>query len=202
MNRRCACSLLIVCGLCFSGCMVVQGPAFKDMQPALTSKAASAQPLATPRIQVLVNAKHFANGKAAPNTSTKSDYEKVFDAVLSEQRLFKEIGLKAKDPEWQAMVDIREEEKFNMGSLIISACTLLVIPTVPTVDLQATVKVLDARGEQVAVLNARQDVKIVIELLFLIPWRASVIEEAQRNLARDIVLQLRELVVKKGLGEK
>lgn len=188
---------LISITLC-SGCMAFRGAEFTDFSQIYPERV-SQMPKSDLRVQAVVNARHYANGVlASASSKTKNIYVKTLENVLSNQHVFSEIGMAVSEPDWSIKFDIREEEHFNEILTIISGLTLCLIPTQTTVEISATAIVYDKDGKELATLKSKQDIKVVIQLFFLLPWRGGLAEQARQNLIKDIILQLGELASQKG----
>ena len=134
------------------------------------------------------------------SSETKNRYVRALQKVLSNEHMFREIGMSVSDPDWSIKIDIREEEKFNEILSFLSGATLVLIPFVDSVEISAKATVYDKNGKELATLKSKQDVKIVFQTLFLFlaPWRNVISDQAQQNLIKDIILQLGELASQKG----
>jgi hypothetical protein len=194
------CGMSISVSVLFCGCMAVRGPAFTDLT-AVYSQGAIQPPESKLRVQVLLNAKHWANGQIAESPTsaiTKERYNRVLDTVLSRQHMFAAIGTSVSNADWTVMCDIREEERYSQVGVICCGATLGLCPAVARVEMGCKATVYDKEGAVLAKLDAKQDVKLIMHILFLLPWRSGLFDEAQQNLVKDVLLQFRELAAKKG----
>jgi len=183
-----------------SGCMSFRGSEFNDSSQGYPEKVSQITH-SDLRVQSVVNARHYANGVVATSSSEANNrYIKILEKMLSDQHMFGEIGLSVSDPDWSIKIDIREEEKFNEINVILSGCTLLLIPCTDDIEISANATVYDKNGKELAILKSKQNFKYVLQtfLLFAAPWRNVVSDEAQENLIKDIILQLGELTNQKG----
>jgi len=152
-------------------------------------------------VQIIVNARQYVNDELvqpAKSLDTKHRLLKTLEGVLLDQNVFREIGTQVSNPDWSVKLDIRKEEKFSFASAILTGLTLFLIPGQSYFETSAIATVYDNRGEEIAELNAKTDVKLIMQLFFMLPWRSGLFEEADRNLFKDLILQLSELATEKG----
>lgn len=181
-----------------SGCMAFRGEDFKDFSQIYPERTSQIQKNDF-RIQYIMNAAQYTNGTLMSSSQkTKIRYSRVLEKVLAVKQIFGEFGSAVSNPDWSIKIDIREEEHFNEILALLSAFTLCIIPSQTSYDMIATATVFDKDGNQLETLSAKQDVKVLIQILFLLPWRGGLIEQAQENLFKDIILQLEELATQKG----
>lgn len=200
MKRTVLLFFTIISIVLHSGCMAFRGAEFTDFSQIYPERV-SQMPNSDLRVQTFVNARHYANGVVwSASSKTQNIFIKVLEKVLSNQHMFKEIGMSVSDPDWSVKFDIREEEKFNEILSVLSGATLVLIPFVDSVEISAKATVYDKDGKELATLKSKQDVKVVFQTLFLFlaPWRNVIYDQAQQNLIKDIVLQLGELASQKG----
>ncbi len=196
--KRTILSILLVCITVLSGCMTFRGDDFKDFSQIYPERVSQIQKNDL-RIQYIMNAGHYANGTLASSSqNTKIRYSRALEKELAVQQIFGEFGSAVSNPDWSIKIEIREEEHFNEILTLLSGFTLCIIPTQTSVDMIATATVFDKDGNQLKILSAKQDVNIIIQILFLLPWRGGLIEQAQENLFKDIILQLEALAPQKG----